>query len=182
MATKKNRTRKPDHRNRLPTWLWPAVAVSLLLVVFVAGVLLGQVYSPDPAAPVLIPQATQTHKLPQTNIPTPHATIPLELVPEKSPEPRPVLTLLVSITDAQTGKPVQADIWVNGLKAVENVTGYDISLRLLEPGQKTLRLRVEADGYEAWENDVRFKILYSRRVPLLIELEPLLPKPDGDSV
>ena len=57
------------------------------------------------------------------------------------------MTLLVAITDADTGQPVPADIWVNGLKAVENVSSYDISLRLLEPGQKSIRLRVEADGY-----------------------------------
>jgi hypothetical protein len=105
--------------------------------------------------------------------PTPLATLPLHYRPATSPEAQPSLTLALVVTDAVTGQPVLAEIWAGGSRVAGQHQALDVTLRLVQPGEKWLRLRVEAVGYETWERDLRFQVLYTRRVDLPVQLQPL---------
>lgn len=180
--TRKKRRHSPRSQSPGPrTLLWMIVLIGLAIM---AGLGWGLAISSRsaPAAPVLATSAPAGTNIPDRWITaTPIATIPLNFRPEASPETQPVLTLEVAVTDAVTGLSVPARIWVNGVKTAEGMANYDIGMRLLEPGEKRIRVRVEAEGYETWEKDISFNVLYSRRVPLLIELQPLN-RPGDDSV
>lgn len=53
------------------------------------------------------------------------------------------------IVDADTGKPVQADVYVNDGLAQEGVTQVNVVIPLR--GIDRVVLRVEAPGYQDWE-------------------------------
>jgi hypothetical protein len=150
-------------------WLWLAVLLLLLVVGLDIGLALRQ--QPRPA--IVPAQVVPKH-------PTPVATLPLHYRPATSPEAQPSLTLALVVTDAVTGQPVLAEIWAGGSRVAQQQQALDVTLRLVQPGEKWLRLRVEAAGYETWERDLRFQVLYTRRVDLPVQLQPLRARGGND--
>lgn len=148
--------RKTRERDLGRVWL-----VALVLAAVAAGLGLGLAIQqrPSPAA--------------APGRPTPVATLPLQYQPAASPEAQPVLTLVIVVTDATTGQPVLAEIWAGGSRVAEQSQALDVSLRVVTPGEKWVRLRIEAAGYETWERDMSFKVNYTRRVDLPVQLQPL---------
>lgn len=161
----------------LPTLIFAGAAV---LIVLAIGLLMYQAEAgpnppPSRQAPAVATQPPNAIPEPQPDV----TRIPFTFKPDASPEAQPEMTFAFTIYDAGTAQPLPATIWVNDLKAVDDVTAYDVTLRLLKPGIQAIKIRIEAEGYHPWEKVVRFKILYSRRQDLSIWLLPLGGVEDG---
>ncbi|RMF36477.1 MAG: hypothetical protein D6759_03590 [Chloroflexi bacterium] len=92
---------------------------------------------------------------------------------DRPTEAAPAIEIVGTITDAQTGWPVVADVQAANV-FLDDVTGF----RLIFPaGEEEIPLTVTAPGYQAWSIRIRPHIAHSK---VLVTPVRLRRKPVGD--
>ena len=112
--------------------------------------------------------ATQTTQPTTQSIP-PRDSIRQDVPSDTSPTvENPLLYLDITITDAQTGQPVSADV------TIDDGTEYAVtSLQVVVAANHPHTITVTAPGYKLWDSTLRTNLHHHKRMELSIKLEPL---------
>jgi len=96
---------------------------------------------------------------------------------DRPTEAAPALEIVGTITDAQTGRPVVADVHAANV-FLDDVTEF----RLVFPAsEEEITLTVTAPGYQEWSVDIKPHIKRSKKIDAPIKLQPARrPEPDEE--